>query len=158
MPKRIFITVADASGDQHAAELIRALHQLDPTLQIDALGGPKMAAAGAHLLEETTGQAAMGWRGALRALEAHRWLKLVAEHYRQHKPDLHICIDSSAINLPFAKQAKQKFGLPVLYYIAPQLWASREGRMKKLRADVDRVASIFPFETTYYQSHGVNAT
>ena len=158
MSRRVFITVADASGDQHAAELIRALHQLDPTLQIDALGGPKMAAAGAHLLEETTGQAAMGWRGALRALEASRWLKLVADRYREVKPDLHICIDSSAINLPFAKQAKTKFGIPVLYYIPPQLWASREGRMKKVRAFVDRIASIFPFEASYYQSHGVNAT
>lgn len=158
MPKRVFITVADASGDQHAAELIRALRQLDPTVEIEAFGGSKMAAAGAKLLEETVGKAAMGWRGALRILEARRWMKRLEQRYRQQKPDLHICIDSSAINLPFAKLAKQSFGVPVLYYIAPQLWASREGRIKQVRAYVDRVACIFPFEESFYRDRGVNAT
>jgi lipid-A-disaccharide synthase len=158
LPKRIFITAAEASGDQHAAELIRELKKLDPTIEIEGLGGPKMSAAGATLLEETVGKAAMGWRGALRALEASRWLKRVANRYREQKPDLHVCVDSSAVNLPFASLAKKQFGVPVLYYIAPQLWASREGRMTKVRAYVDRVASIFPFEEPYYRSHGVNAT
>jgi lipid-A-disaccharide synthase len=60
--------------------------------------------------------------------------------------------------LPFASLAKKKFGVPVMYYIAPQLWASREGRMKKVRAYVDRLACIFPFEEPYFRGHGVNAT
>jgi lipid-A-disaccharide synthase len=157
VPKRVFITAAEASGDQHAAELIRSLKQLDRAVEVEGLGGPKMAAAGAKLLEETVGKAAMGWRGALRVLEAKRWLKLLAGRYRDSRPDLHICVDSSAINLPFAKLAKS-FGVPVLYYIAPQLWASREGRMKKVRAYVDRLACIFPFEEAYFRGHGVNAT
>jgi lipid-A-disaccharide synthase len=156
--KRIFITAAEASGDQHAAELVRSLKQLDPTVEIEGLGGPKMATAGVTLLEETVGKAAMGWRGALRALEASQWLDLASRRYREARPDLHICVDSSAINLPFARLAKEKFGVPVLYYVAPQLWASREGRMKQVRAYVDRVACIFPFEEEYYRSHGVNAT
>ena len=156
--KRIFITAAEASGDQHAAELVRSLKHLDPTLEIEGLGGPKMAAAGVTLLQETVGKAAMGWRGALRALEASQWLDLASHRYREARPDLHICVDSSAINLPFARLAKEKFGVPVLYYIAPQLWASREGRMKQVRDYVDRVACIFPFEEEYYRSHGVNAT
>src|SRR4051812_34431545 len=117
-----------------------------------------MAAAGATLLEETVGNAAMGLRGALRALDASRWIELVAKRYRDARPDLHICVDSSAINLPFARLARERFGVPVLYYIAPQLWASREGRMKQLRASVDRVACIFPFEEAYFRQHGVNAT
>src|SRR5687768_15032807 len=116
-----------------------------------------MAAAGARLIEETVGKAAMGWRGALRAVEASRWMKLLSTRYRQAPPDLHVCVDSSAINLPFARRAKS-FGVPVLYYIAPQLWASREGRMKQVRAYVDRLACIFPFEEKYFRSHGVNAT
>src|SRR4051794_9810887 len=89
MPRRIFITAAETSGDQHAAELILAIKQLDSTVQIEGLGGPKMAAAGATLLEETVGRAAMGWRGALRSFEAAGWLKRVADRYRQQKPDLH---------------------------------------------------------------------
>ncbi len=157
MPKRIFITAAEASGDQHAAELIRSLKTLDPSIEIEALGGPKMKAAGANVIEDTVERAAMGWRGALRALEARRWMKLVAQRYRQQKPDLHICVDSSAINIPFARQAK-KFGIPVLYYVAPQLWASREGRIKQMRKYVDHVACIFPFEQEYFRSRGVPAT
>lgn len=157
MPKRVFITVAEASGDQHAAELIKRLRALDPEIDVLGLGGPRMAAAGAELLEETVGRAAMGWRGALRAVEASRWLKRVAASYREQKPDLHICIDSSAINIPFAKQAKE-FGVPVLYYVAPQLWASREGRIKKVRQYVDHLAVIFPFEQEYFSSRGAKAT
>jgi lipid-A-disaccharide synthase len=158
--KRIFITVADASADQHAAELIRSLRSLDSSLVIEGFGGPKMMASGASVIQETVGRAAMGWRGALRALEASRWMRLLSKRYRDPatRPDLHICIDSSAINLPFAKLAKVKFGVPVLYYIAPQLWASREGRIKKLRRYVDRVACIFPFEQEYFLSRGVKAT
>ena len=155
--KRVFITAAEASGDQHAAELIRSLKALDGEIEVEGLGGPKMAAAGATLIEETVGKAAMGWRGALRAIEASRWMKLLAARYKTAPPDLHICVDSSAINLPFARRAKS-FGVPVLYYIAPQLWASREGRMKQLRSDVDRLACIFPFEEEYFRKHGVNAT
>ena len=157
VPKRVFITVAEASGDQHAAELIRSLHALDAEIEVIGLGGPRMAAAGAELLEETVGRAAMGWRGALRALEASRWLKRVAASYREQKPGLHICIDSSAINIPFAKQAKEH-GVPVLYYVAPQLWASREGRIKKVREYVDHLAVIFPFEQEYFASRGAKAT
>jgi lipid-A-disaccharide synthase len=116
-----------------------------------------MKAAGANVLQDTVAKAAMGWRGALRALEARRWLKMVAAHYRAPKPDLHICLDSSAVNLPFAKQAK-RFGVPVLYYIAPQLWASREGRIRKMRSYVDHVACIFPFVQEFFRSRGVKAT
>ena len=157
--KRVFITAAEASGDQHAAELMRSLKALDPTVQFVVLGGPRMeAVAGRNsMLEDTVSGAAMGWRGALRALEARRWFKLVRNNYRGMRPNLHVCVDSSAINLPFAKLAKS-FGVPVLYYIAPQLWASREGRMKQLRAYVDRLAVIFPFEEDYFRKHGVNAT
>ena len=157
MPKRIFITAAEASGDQNAAALIRSLKTLDPTIEIEGLGGPKMAAAGAKLLEDTVERAAMGWRGALRALEARRWMKMTAARYYEAQPDLHICVDSSAINIPFAKLAKS-FNVPVLYYVAPQLWASREGRIKQMRKWVDHVACIFPFEQEYFRSRGVKAT
>ena len=87
--KRIFITAAEASGDQHAAELVRSLKELDPSLEIEGLGGSKMAAAGVTLLAETVGKAAMGWRGALRAFEASRWMDLVSARYREARPDLH---------------------------------------------------------------------
>ena len=75
MSRRVVITAFEASGDQHAAELIRSLKQIDPTIEVEGLCGTKMLAAGAKIHHETVGRAAMGWRGALRALEASRWLK-----------------------------------------------------------------------------------
>lgn len=156
LSKRVFITVAETSGDNNAASLVTALRSLDPTIQIEGLGGPKMAAAGVKIHFETTARAAMTLHAIGRAREVWRWLKWMKAEYARAKPDLHICVDSSGFNLHFAKVAKS-FGVPVLYYVAPQLWASREGRIKKVRAYVDRLASIFPFEAKWYQDRGVNA-
>jgi lipid-A-disaccharide synthase len=157
MPRRVFITVAEVSGDLHAAELIRSLRLLDPEIQIEGFGGPQMAAAGANILHETTTGAAMTQHGIFRAVEVWKLLKQAKQIYQDRKPDLQICVDSSAMNLHFAKAAKEA-GVPVFYYIAPQLWASREGRMKKVQAYVDRLACILPFEEEYFRKHGVNAT
>jgi lipid-A-disaccharide synthase len=157
MPRSIFISVAEASADQHAAELIKQLKFLDAQIVVRGIGGPRMLAAGAQLSHETVGKAAMGWRGALRALEVSRMLRQTRRSYQQDKPDLHVCIDSSAMNLPFAKMARS-MGVPVLYYIAPQLWASREGRMRKMRRVVNKLACILPFEENYFREHGVDAT
>src|SRR5215213_9778498 len=118
MPARLFITVAEVSGDRHAAELIRELRRIEPAVEVDAVGGPRMAAAGAKLVHESVGAAAMGWRGALRAFEVMRLLSQTRKRYRQSPPDLHVCIDSSAMNLPFARLA-HSMRVPVMYYIAP---------------------------------------
>jgi lipid-A-disaccharide synthase len=155
--RRVFITVADVSGDQHAAELIRALHAIDADVVVEGIGGPRMLEAGANVVYESVGAAAMGLRGATRAFEVIRLIRDTRRRYEEQRPDLHVCIDSSAMNLPFAKMA-QSMGVPVLYYIAPQLWASRERRIKKMRRYVDRVACILPFEEQYYRSQGVDAT
>ncbi len=157
MPKRVFITVAEVSGDQHAAQLVRSLRELDPDIRIEGLGGPLMRQAGAVLHQETTSRAAMSWRAALRAMEMSRLLKRTKQYFDATPPDLQICVDSFAMNFHFAKAARER-GIPVLYYIAPQLWASREGRMHKLRDAVDRVACILPFEEKYLKEHGVRAT
>lgn len=156
-PRRVFITVAEVSGDRHAAQLIRALRELDPTLQIEGLGGPEMRAAGAMVHHETVTNAAMGWRGALRAAEVWRLLRWTKRHFDAHPPDIHIGVDSPSMNFHFAKLAKAR-NVPVLQYVAPQLWAWREGRMKKVRAWIDHVACILPFEEAYFRSHGVSAT
>jgi lipid-A-disaccharide synthase len=155
--RRIFITVAEVSGDQHAAHLIRSLKQLDPALIIEGLGGPEMRAAGAVIHHETVGRAAMGVSGITRIFEMFGLLRWTRWYFRANPPDLQICCDSPAMNFHFAKLA-HGVGSPVLYYIAPQLWAWREGRMKKLRRWVDHVACILPFEEEYFRRHGVQAT
>jgi lipid-A-disaccharide synthase len=155
--RRVFITVAEVSGDMHAAQLIHSLHQLDPTLQIEGLGGPAMRGAGATIHHETVGNAAMGAAGVLRIFEMLGLLRWTRQYFRDHPPDLQICCDSPAMNFHFAKLARRR-GIPVLYYIAPQLWAWREGRMRKLRRSVDHVACILPFEEAYFRGHGVPAS
>lgn len=157
MARRVFITVAEVSGDRHAAQLVAALRTLDPDLLIEGLGGPEMAAAGATLHRDTVGNAAMGWRGALRAFEVLRLLRWARGHFEASRPDLLVGVDSPSMNFHFAKLARS-LGIPVLQYVAPQLWAWREGRMRKVRRWIDRLACILPFEEAYFKSHGVDAT
>lgn len=156
MLKRVFITVGEVSGDKIAAGLIRALRRLDPSIAIEGLGGPEMAAAGATIFRDMTAKAAMTFHAAARAREVLRLLRWADGYYRNVTPALHISVDSSGMNLPFAKVAKRA-GVPVLYYVAPQTWASREGRVRKIARCVDKLACIFPFEEMYFRSRGVDA-
>jgi lipid-A-disaccharide synthase len=157
MSRRIFITVAEASADQHAAHLARAIKALDPDVALEGLGGQRLREAGVTVHHETVARAAMGWRAAFRAAEVHRLLRWTREYYERNRPDLHVCCDSWSMNVHFAKLAKER-GVPVLYYIAPQTWASREGRVQRMRAVVDQVACIWPFEEQYFRGHGLHAT
>jgi lipid-A-disaccharide synthase len=157
MARRIFITVAEVSGDKHAAQLVRELRRLDPSLIIEGIGGPEMQDAGATLHRNTVTKAAMGWRGILRAGEVYGLLRWTRRYFDQHRPDLWIGVDSPSMNFHFARAAHDR-GIPTLQYVAPQLWAWAIWRMKKLRKWVDRVACILPFEEAFFSGHGVNAT
>jgi lipid-A-disaccharide synthase len=157
MAKRVFITAAEVSGDLHASHLIRSLRALDPRLVIEGHGGAAMRQAGATIHTETTANAAMGFSALARVREMFALLKWTRAYFKKSAPDLQICVDSPALNFHFAKAA-HAVGTPVLYYVAPQLWAWREGRMKKVRRWVDKVACILPFEEAYYRTHGVDTT
>jgi lipid-A-disaccharide synthase len=155
--RRVFITVAEVSGDLHAAQLILELKRLDPALIIEGIGGPRMRDAGCIVHHETVRSAAIGLGAIKRLPEVIRLLRWTRRWFQKHKPDLQICCDSWGLNSYFAKLARI-FEVPVLYYIAPQTWASREGRVKKIRRWVDQLACILPFEEAYFRKHGVNAT
>ena len=157
MSKRIFITVAERSADGHAANLVRAMRSLDPTLQFDALGGDGLRAAGATVHHDTVTRAAMGLAAFKRAAEVRRLLAWTRERYQASPPDLHICCDSWTMNVHFARLARS-FGVPVLYYIAPQAWASREGRVAELARVANEVACILPFEEKFLRDRGAKAT
>src|SRR5688500_169946 len=129
-PRRVFITVAEVSGDKHAAQLIHSLRQLEPGLIVEGHGGPEMAAAGATIHRDTVTKAAMGWRGALRAVEVYRILRWTRRHFDTHRPDLWIGVDSPSMNFHFAKAARRR-GIPAMQYVAPQLWAWAPWRMTK---------------------------
>lgn len=157
MARRVFITAAEVSGDQHAAQLVTALKQLDPTMIIEGVGGPLMAKAGATIHHDTVTHAAMGWRGALRYFEINKILKWTQTYFITRKPDLLIGVDSPDMNIPFAKLAKAR-GVRVMQYVAPQLWAWREYRINKFRRFVNHVACILPFEEKYFRDKGMPAT
>jgi lipid-A-disaccharide synthase len=157
MPRRVFITVGEVSGDRNAAHLARQLRKIDPDIIIEGLGGPAMRDAGVIVHHDTVSRSAMGLRALLRFTEIRKLLAWTKELYRHSPPDLHVCVDSWTMNWLFARLAKQS-GIPVLYYIAPQAWGSRPGRVKQLRAFVDRLACILPFEEEWFGSRGVNTT
>src|SRR5206468_2272840 len=100
-PRRVFITAAEVSGDQHAAELARSLRELDPAIVVEGLGGPRMQEVGAVIHHETVGRAAMLLHGAGRAFEMWRLLRWTRGHYQRQRPSLHVCVDSSGVNLHF---------------------------------------------------------
>ena len=105
-PRRVFISVAEASGDQHAAALIRGLRELEPGILVEGIGGPRMREAGAIIHHETVGRAAMLYHAVARVAEFWRILRWTRDHYDAQKPDLHICIDSSGMNFHFARVAR----------------------------------------------------
>ena len=156
MSGRVFITVGEVSGDRNAANLVRELKILRPDLIIEGFGGPAMRDAGVEIHIDTVHRAVMGLRALLRIVEVffvQRWLR---KRYRTIRPDLHVCVDSWSMNWLFARQAKLA-GVKVLYYIAPQTWASRPGRVRRLRRYVEQLACIFPFEEEWFRSRDVSA-
>lgn len=153
----IFLTAAEASGDTHAANLIRALRAREPGLRFAGIGGPRMAEAGCELLEDVTAHASM-LLGSVRKLGYFRGIvRRVAEAFRATRPAVHVPVDSPALNWHLAAAAKG-MGIPVMYYIAPQVWAWAPWRVKKLRRLTDRVACLLPFEEPYLRQRGIDAT
>lgn len=152
----IFISVAEHSADVHAARLAAALRTRLPGVRLRGLTGPRLRAVGVETVFDFAAHAAM-IGGILKVLgPARRALRAAEASWRELRPDLVIVMDSSALHLRMAKAAKRA-GLPVLYYIAPQTWASRPWRNAQIRKYVDRVACILPFEQDYFRSVGVDA-
>src|SRR5262249_28388652 len=150
---RLLLSCGEASGDLYAGALTRELLALDPSLSISGLGGPRFAAAGGHLVDDYRELSVTGlteWIPKLpRLLAARRRLVAAAEAER---PDALVLIDFSGFNFRLAPAIK-KLGVPVIYYISPQIWASRPGRLATMRRIADRVLVIFPFEAAVYE-HG----
>jgi len=138
----------------HGANLVRAMHALRPGLQFSGMGGSALADAGVELLFDAAKIAVVGAFEVLShlgdILTARRTL---IAHMRTHRPALLILIDYPDFNLLLAKQAK-KLGIPVLYYISPQIWAWRKSRVHKIARLTDRVAVILPFEQDFYARYG----
>jgi len=153
--KTVLISAGDASGELHAAALAGELRRRAPGVRLLGLGGPAMEKAGVELVVPQRELAVGGLFEVLRDLGRivsvwRRMTRALAEA----KPDLVILVDSPDFNLPLAKRAK-RLGVPVLYYVSPQVWAWRRGRIRRITERVDRLAVIFPFEPAVYAGTGL---
>ncbi len=154
---RIFFSAGEPSGDQHAAQLILRLRQRVPDLQAVGFGGPEMRSAGCELTFQLTDLAVMGFvRVAPLLWRFVRLVKQAEREFRQRPPDAVVLVDFPGFNWWVARKAKAA-GVPVFYYLPPQLWAWASWRVKKVRRYVDRVLCALPFEYEWYRRRNVRA-
>ncbi|HET9868243.1 MAG TPA: lipid-A-disaccharide synthase [Nitrospira sp.] len=154
---RILLVTGEASGDLHGAHLATAIVAQDPTAEVIGIGGAAMRAAGVSLIPNVPQLDVMGLIGvsAVRTLIGR--LRAVRRILRSEPWDLVVFIDNPGLNLHFSRVAKAA-GRRVVYYIAPQVWAWRPGRIKWIRRRVDHVVVILPFEARLYERAGVRCT
>jgi lipid-A-disaccharide synthase len=156
-PYSILLLAGEASGDYHAAALVRDLKRMRPDIRVSGIGGDKLAAAGMELLHHYRDVNTIGLSEGLsnvrNILAAYKDLK---RELRSGKHDLFIPVDFPDLNIRLCGLSKRA-GVPVCYYISPQIWAWRKGRIRKIAARVDRMMTIFPFEETLYREAGVRA-
>ncbi|HJZ70804.1 MAG TPA: lipid-A-disaccharide synthase [Vicinamibacterales bacterium] len=155
MSARLLLSCGEASGDLYAGALTRELRRLDPSLSAAGLAGPQFAAAGGTLIDDYRDLAVTGLTEAIaklpRSLEARR--RIVADAERR-RPDALVVIDFPDFNFRLAPLVK-RLGVPVVYYISPQIWAWRPKRLETIRKIADLVLVIFPFEEAIYRGGGV---
>ncbi|MBI5314561.1 MAG: lipid-A-disaccharide synthase [Nitrospirae bacterium] len=154
---RILIVTGEASGDLHGAHLAQAIMALDPTAQLVGIGGPGMRAAGVNLVPGVPQLDVMGMIGLSAIPAVIQRIRAIRRVLKAEAWDLVVLIDNPGLNLHFARVAKAA-GRRVLYYIAPQVWAWRPGRMKWIQRRVDHVVVILPFEAELYHRAGVRCT
>jgi lipid-A-disaccharide synthase len=150
------ISCGEPSGDLYAGALVRELRARDPELQAFGLGGERLAAAEARLVADFRGLSVTGLTEALKVLpKSLATYRRLVEAAREQRPDVLVLIDYPDFNFRLMKAVKP-LGIPIVYYISPQLWAWRPGRMSVMKALVDRVLVIFPFEEAIYRREGVD--
>lgn len=153
---RICIVAGEASGDLHGAHLIRAVKRRLPDAQISGVGGAHLRAEGVALISSSDELAVVGVVEVLKKLGVV-WsvFRKLTRVFKEERPDLVILIDYPDFNLRLARVA-HKLGIPVVYYISPQVWAWRSSRVKLIQRIVTKMIVIFPFEQEFYRQRGVN--
>ncbi|RMG01947.1 MAG: lipid-A-disaccharide synthase [Nitrospirae bacterium] len=153
MNKEVFISAGEPSGELYGAHLVRALRSVDPDIRVSGVGGEKMRAEGVRLLGEITGT--FGLVEAVSSLKHLRdTMRSITSYLREERPSVVVLIDFPDFNFKVAKKAKAQ-GIPVLYYVSPQIWAWRSKRIHTMKKLCDRVAVILPFEEEIYRREGI---
>jgi len=155
MPTTFFILAGEASGDHHGAKLIRELKSREEGLRVVGMGGAKMAAAGMEVAKDLDGMQVVGfWEVVKQYGFFRRVFYELLDRVKQERPAALICIDYPGFNLRFAKEVR-KLGIPVLYYIVPQVWAWKEKRAKAMTEFVDKAFCVFDFEVPFFERYGL---
>lgn len=158
MGKKIMIVTGEASGDLHGANLVRAIKDQESGHHFFGMGGTELRDAGVDICFDSDRVSVVGIFEVFSHLgDIYQGQKLLRKKLQVERPDLLILIDLPDFNLLLAKKAK-KLGIPVFYYICPQVWAWRSGRVKTLAERVDTLGVILPFEEDFFKTRGLNAT
>lgn len=154
----LLVVAGEASGDQHCARMLRELKRLRPDVRAFGLGSTQLAAEGADLVADSREISVVGISEALGILpRAREILEQLVAACERRRPSLAVLVDFPEFNLRLARKLKW-LGIPIVYYISPQVWAWRRGRVRAIRELVDRMLVLFPFEAEFYRAHGVPVT
>ncbi len=157
-PLKIMISAGEASGDRLGAGLARSLSRLHPGVEILGMGGDEMADAGVRLVQHASEVAVVGFVEVIKHLPTiRRAMGRLETAVRNERPDILVPIDFPDFNLRFAARVHPA-GVPIVYYVSPQVWAWRRGRVRTMRALLRRMLVLFPFESAFYEAEGVPAT
>ena len=153
---RVMLSCGEASGDLYAGALVDALRAIEPAIDVFGLGGERFAAAGGRVVGDYRGLAVTGLLEAVRVLpDSYAMYRRLVRAAREQRPDVLVALDFPDFNFRLMASIK-RLGVPVVYYVSPQLWAWRPGRMQTMKALVDRVLPIFPFEEALYRAEGID--
>lgn len=153
--QRVMIVAGEASGDMHGARLVAAMKQLKPDLSLCGMGGSELRREGVEILYDAASMAVVGLVEVISHLgDIRAARKILVNELQNNPPNLLILIDYPDFNLLLAAKARQ-LGIPIFYYISPQVWAWRSGRVKKIGRIIDKMAVILPFEKEFYRQRGV---
>ncbi|MCB4790748.1 MAG: lipid-A-disaccharide synthase [Elusimicrobia bacterium] len=155
MNKNIFIVSGDASGDKHAANLVRSIKSLSKDTYVSSVGGENLKIVSDHFLDDIVSFSAFGFLPIRQYFKLRKIFKKITLYWKERKPDKVILVDYYGFNIHIAREAYRQ-QIPVYYYISPQVWASRPGRVKKLSKFVNKMLVILPFEVDIYKKAGMD--
>jgi len=155
--KRVMIIAGEASGDLHGSGVVRELKRLSPGIDVYGVGGDKMKHEGMENIYHINELGFMGFTEVLKHLPFIKAMEhALGQIVKFKRPDVLLLIDYPGFNLRFARIARQ-YNVKIVYYISPQVWAWHKSRVKKMKALVDKMLVIFPFEVDFYRAEGINA-
>jgi lipid-A-disaccharide synthase len=154
---RIFVSAGEPSGDLHGANLLHAVRRLQPDVDVSGFGSERMALAGCRVIYPLADKAVIGISQAIASVpRVWRVLGLANRHFAENRPDVVVMIDNPGFHWWLARTAR-RHGIPVVYFVPPQIWAWGSWRATKMRRLVDRVLCNLPFEQAWYEARGINA-